>query len=89
MKILDISKLTDETIKSVFRAILFYKSVRKYSESDYQALIHYWRIIRFDTSENVLNKGQIDSWSYFLVKGPLVATVIGQQCVAQHINNVT
>lgn len=89
MKILDISKLADETIERVLRAIPFYKSVRKYSEADYQTLLHYSRIIRFDTSENVLKKGQRDSWSYFLVKGQLVVTVQDQQGVTQHINYVT
>jgi hypothetical protein len=89
MKILDISKLTDETVERVLRAIPFYKSVRKYSEPDYQTLLYYSRIIQFDTGENVLKKGQRDSWSYFLVKGQLVVSVIDQQGVTQHINYVT
>jgi CRP/FNR family cyclic AMP-dependent transcriptional regulator len=84
-----ISKLTDETIERVLRAIPFYKSVRKYSEADYQTWLHYSRIIKFDTSENVLKKGLKDSWSYFLVKRQLVVTVQGQQGVTQHINYVT
>ena len=89
MRILDLSKLADETIERVLRAIPFYKSVKKYNEADYQTLLHYSRIIQFDSGENVLKKGQRDSWSYFLVKGQLVVTVPDQQGVTQHVNYVT
>lgn len=89
MKILDLSKLTDDAIEGVLRAIPFYKSVRKCHEDDYQTLLRYSRIIQFDSGERVLRKGQRDNWSYFLVKGQLAVTVLDPKGNTQHINYVT
>ncbi len=85
----DIMTLPAETIDKILRAIPFYKSVKKQDESQYRELLRYSRIFQFSSGEQVLTRGQMDSWSYFLVKGQLVVSLPDQHGRQLHVNYVT
>ncbi|MFT6390487.1 MAG: hypothetical protein ACJAUP_003889 [Cellvibrionaceae bacterium] len=85
----DIATLPSETIEKILKAIPFYKSVRKQNEGQYQELLQYSRIFQFSSGEKILTRGQMDSWSYFLVKGQLVVSLPDQYGRKLHINYIT
>jgi len=85
----DVATLPSETIEKILRAIPFYKSVKKQNEGQYQELLQYSRIFQFNSGEQILTRGQMDSWSYFLVKGQLVVSLPDQFGRQLHINYIT
>ncbi len=85
----DIATLPSDTIEKLLRAIPFYKAVKKQNEGQYQELLQYSRIFQFGCSEQILTRGQMDSWSYFLVKGQLVVSLPDQYGRQLHVNYVT
>ncbi len=85
----DIAALPSDTIEKLLRAIPFYKAVKKQNEGQYQELLQYSRIFQFGCNEQILTRGQMDSWSYFLVKGQLVVSLPDQFGRQLHVNYVT
>lgn len=85
----DVASLPSETIEKILKAIPFYKAVKKQNEGQYQELLQYSRIFQFGPNEQILTRGQMDSWSYFLVKGQLVVSLPDQHGRQLHLNYVT
>lgn len=85
----DIATLPSETIEKLLQAIPFYKSVKQHSEEEYQELLRYSRIFHFGPGERILSRGQVDNWSYFLLKGQLAVTVTNAHGSQVHLNNIT
>ena len=85
----DIATVPPETIEKLLRATPFYKSVKKHNEDQYQELLQYSKIFYYEPNEQVLVRGQMDSWSYFLIKGQLVVSLPDQYGGALHVNYVT
>jgi hypothetical protein len=89
MKVREISTLPTDTIVKLLNAIPFYKAVKKQSEEQYQELLNFSRIMQYSPGETVLSRGQMDGWSYFLIKGQLVVSLPDQMGRPLHINYVT
>ncbi|MGH1486315.1 MAG: cyclic nucleotide-binding domain-containing protein [Cellvibrionaceae bacterium] len=85
----EITTLPSETIEKLLRAIPFYKAVKKQNEGQYQELLQYSKIFQFGSNEQILTRGQVDSWSYFLVKGQLVVSLPDHLGRPLHVNYVT
>jgi hypothetical protein len=85
----EITTLPSETIEKLLRAIPFYKAVKKQNEGQYQELLQFSKIFQFGPNEQILTRGQVDSWSYFLVKGQLVVSLPDNLGRPLHINYVT
>jgi len=85
----DIATLPSETTEKILKAIPFYKAVKKQNEGQYQELLQYSRIFQFNSNEQILTRGQMDSWSYFLVKGQLVVSLPDQYGRQLHVNYIT
>ena len=85
----DISTVPAETIEKLLRAIPFYKAVKKQNEGQYQELLQYSKIFQYNPGEQILTRGQMDSWSYFLVKGQLVVSLPDQYGRPLHVNYIT
>lgn len=89
MQTRDIATLPSETIEKILRAIPFYKAIKKNDEAQYNELLQYSRIFQYSSGEQILQRGQTDSWSYFLVKGQLVVSLPDLQGRTMHVNYVT
>lgn len=89
MKIRELSTTSPEVLDTILRAIPFYKAVRKESEQQYRVLMNFSRIAQFDSGEAVLTRGDVDTWTYFLVKGQLVVSLPDQDGHTCRVNYVT
>lgn len=78
MKEKPIASVTKETLSQLLSSIPFYKAVRKESESQFDILMNYSRIMQFQSGETILSAGDMDTWTYFLVKGQLVVSIWGE-----------
>lgn len=85
----EIATLPNETLENMLKAIPFYKAVRKYNEGQYRELLQFSRLFLYEPEETVIERGQRDSWSYFLVKGQLVVSLPDQFGRSLHVNYVT
>jgi hypothetical protein len=89
MKVREITTLPTDTITKLLNAIPFYKAVKKQNEEQYKELLNFSRIIQYSSGETILSRGQMDSWSYFLIKGQLIVSLPDQYGRPLHINYVT
>lgn len=85
----EITAFPSETVEKLLRAIPFYKAVKKQNEEQYQELLQFSKIFQFEIGERILTRGQMDSWSYFLVKGQLVVSLPDQLGRPLHVNYIT
>lgn len=89
MNTLDLTTLEPENLNKIVSSIPFYKAVKNQSEDQYQELLRYSRILQCQSGEKILTRGQTDHWSYFLVKGQLVVTVLDEFGRQLHIHYIT
>ena len=85
----DVHTLPSETIEKLLRAIPFYKAVKKENESQYQALLKYSKVFQCSSNEQILARGQMGSWCYFLVKGQLVVSLPDHLGRPLHVNHIS
>lgn len=89
MNTLDVTTLAPENLNKILSSIPFYKAVKNKSEEQYQELLRYSRILQCYSGEQILTRGQMDHWSYFLVKGQLIVTVPDEFGRQHHVNYIT
>lgn len=89
MKIRNISMTPVETLQIILGAIPFYKAVKQESEDQFKMLMSFSRITHFESGEKVLSRGDIDTWSYFLVKGQLVVSAPDRDGLEHRVNYIT
>ena len=74
MKIREVSSTSIDTLTALLSAIPFYKAVKQQDESQFHMLMSFSRIFHYEPEETVLSLGDLDTWSYFVVKGQLVVS---------------
>jgi len=89
MQIREISTTSSQVLEALLRAIPFYKAVRKESEQQYQLLMQFSRIVQFDSGENILSRGDVDMWIYFVVKGQLIVSFTDKEGHVYQVNYIT
>lgn len=89
MIVRNLATITPETTDQLINAIPFYKTIREQNEHQYHLLLGHSRLIHYQSGEAIIERGQKDSWSYFLIKGQLVVTVPADTGSSLHVNYIT
>lgn len=89
MNIREISTTSPDALEALLRSIPFYKAVKQQDEHQFDVLMNFSRIIHYTSGEKVITRGDLDTWSYFIVKGQLVVTVPNQRGQEHHVNYIT
>jgi uncharacterized lipoprotein NlpE involved in copper resistance len=89
MKIREVSTISAEALDTLLSAIPFYKAVKKQDESQFEVLMSFSRIIQYDSGEKVLSRGDLDTWTYFIVKGQLVVSAQDSEGLEHRVNYLT
>lgn len=89
MNTVEIASIPSNTLERLLAPIPFYKAVKKQDEGQYQALLRYSKIVQFGPGEDIISRGQMDSWSYFLLKGQLVVSLPDSHGRPLLINHIT
>ncbi|WP_020207908.1 cyclic nucleotide-binding domain-containing protein [Gilvimarinus chinensis] len=88
MEIKRIEKFDRHVIEQLLFAIPFFKAVRAFDYSQFDALLQYSRLIVFRPGEVVLRRGDGDQSLYFLLKGRL-AVYADEGLKGQVVNYIT
>ncbi len=89
MKTRAVSSISEEALQSLLSAIPFYKAVKTQDPQQFVALMNLSRIIHFESGEKVLSRGDLDSWTYFIVKGQLVVSAPDHDGLEHKVNYLT
>jgi len=89
MKVREISNPPSASVERLLSSIPFYKAVKKQDESQYRELMNFSRIVEYSSGEQVLSRGDLDTWTYFLVKGQLVVSLPSADGKSFHVNYIT
>lgn len=89
MKIREVSAISEEALSALLSAIPFYKAVKKQDESQFDVLMSFSRLIQYDSGEKVLSRGDLDTWTYFIVKGQLVVSAPDNEGLEHRVNYLT
>jgi hypothetical protein len=89
MKIREISTIPTDALEALLSAIPFYKSVKKKDPQQFSILMSFSRIIHYTSGEKVISRGDLDTWSYFIVKGQLVVSVPNGEGQEHQVNYIT
>lgn len=89
MQIHEISNSPVESVDGLLSAIPFYKAVKRQDESQFNELMNFSRVVHYTSGERVLSRGDIDTWTYFLVKGQLVVSLPDREGQPYHVNYIT
>lgn len=89
MKIREVSSTSIDTLTTLLSAIPFYKAVKKQDENQFNILMGFSRIFHYESGEKVLSLGDLDTWSYFVVKGQLVVSIPDSEGQEHCVNYVT
>ncbi len=89
MNIREVSTTSPEALEALLRAIPFYKAVKKQSEQQFDVLMSFSRIIQYDSGEKILSRGDLDTWTYFVVKGQLIVSAQDNQGLEHRVNYIT
>jgi CRP/FNR family cyclic AMP-dependent transcriptional regulator len=89
MKIREVSSTSIDTLTALLSAIPFYKAVKQQDESQFHMLMSFSRIFHYEPEETVLSLGDLDTWSYFVVKGQLVVSAPDSNGIEHCVNYVT
>lgn len=86
MNIREVSSTSVDSLTTLLSAIPFYKAVKKQDEEQFHTLMGFSRIFEYDSGEKVLSRGDVESWSYFIVKGQLVVSAPDQHGIEHCVN---
>jgi hypothetical protein len=89
MNIREISTIPTAALDALLSAIPFYKSVKKQDPQQFSVLMSFSRIIHYTSGEKVISRGDLDTWSYFIVKGQLVVSVPNGEGQEHQVNYIT
>lgn len=89
MIVRNLATITPETTDQLINAIPFYKTIKQQDEHQYNVLLNNSRLAHYQPGEQILTKGQRDSWSYFLVKGQLIVSIVNSKTQPLHVNYIT
>ncbi|MFT7388658.1 MAG: CRP/FNR family cyclic AMP-dependent transcriptional regulator [Candidatus Endobugula sp.] len=89
MKIREISTIPADALETLLSAIPFYKAIKKQDEQQFRILMSFSRIINYASGEKVMSKGDVDTWSYFIVKGQLIVSLPNDEGKERHVNYIT
>jgi CRP/FNR family transcriptional regulator, cyclic AMP receptor protein len=89
MNIREISTVSPEALNTLLSAIPFYKLVNKQDPEQFSILMKFSRIIQYESGEKVISRGDLDSWSYFIVKGQLVVSAPDSRGLEHRVNYLT
>lgn len=89
MEIRPLHHYPKESLDALVTAIPFYRAVREQDHWQYDLLMNHSRVIEFRPGEIILEKGQTDSWLYFLLKGQLVVSVGDSGVAEANVNYIT
>jgi CRP/FNR family transcriptional regulator, cyclic AMP receptor protein len=89
MNIRDISTIPADVLETLLSAIPFYKTVKKQDPQQFSVLMSFSRIIHYASGEKVISRGDLDTWSYFIVKGQLVVSVPNSEGQEHQVNYIT
>ncbi|MFT5420675.1 MAG: CRP/FNR family cyclic AMP-dependent transcriptional regulator [Candidatus Endobugula sp.] len=89
MNIREISTISPEALHTLLSAIPFYKAVKQQDEAQFATLMRFSRIIQYDSGEKVLSRGDLDTWTYFIVKGQLVVLAPDSRGLNHQVNYIT
>ncbi len=89
MQIREISTTSQATLEAILRAIPFYKAVKKQSEEQFSTLMNLSRIMQYESGERVLSRGDLDTWTYFVVKGQLIVSAPDNDGLNHRVNYIT
>lgn len=88
MEIKQVRQFHSDSIEQLLAAIPFYKTVRRQDPWQFDVLLQHSRIVEFTPGEVVLQRGDGDSWLYFLLKGQL-AVYASDECDLDVVNYIT
>lgn len=88
MDIKSIHKIPKETLEHLLAGIPFFKAIKQMDQSQYDLLLSASRLAVYAPGEVVLQKGEADTWLYFLLKGRL-AVYVDQPGTGDLINYIT
>ncbi|MGS2718213.1 cyclic nucleotide-binding domain-containing protein [Eionea flava] len=92
MKIREVSTIPSDALEALLSAIPFYKAIKKQDQQQFTKLMSFSRIIHFTSGEKVISKGDLDTWSYFIVKGQLIVSLPNDNTnegEGHHVNYIT
>lgn len=75
MKTIDAFTIDDRELGRKLAALNFFQEVRKRDEEQFRQLIEQSRLIQIEPGELLLQRGDVDNFIYFLIKGELQACV--------------
>jgi hypothetical protein len=89
MKIREVSTIPADALEALLSAIPFYKTIKKQDLQQFNVLMSFSRIINYTSGEKIISKGDLDTWSYFIVKGQLVVSLPSDSGKGRHVNYIT
>jgi CRP/FNR family cyclic AMP-dependent transcriptional regulator len=89
MKIREISTIPADVLETLLSAIPFYKTVKRQDPKQFAVVMNFSRIIHYTSGEKVISRGDLDTWSYFIVKGQLVVSVPNDDGQEHQVNYIT
>jgi CRP/FNR family cyclic AMP-dependent transcriptional regulator len=88
MDIKSIHKIPREALEHLLAGIPFFKTIKQIDTSQFELLVRASRLAFYAPGEVVLNKGEKDTWLYFLLKGRL-AVYVDQPSTGELVNYIT
>ncbi len=83
-----ITKVAKETLEHLLAGISFFKTIKQQNQEQYDLLLSAARLASYSPGEVLLQKGEADTWLYFLLKGRL-AVYVDQPESGELINYIT
>jgi len=89
MQVREISATSKGTLNAILQSIPFYKAVKKQSEEQFAVLMNLSKIMQYASGERVLSRGDLDTWTYFVVKGQLIVSAPDNDGLNHRVNYIT
>lgn len=83
-----IHKIPKETLEHLLSGIPFFKTIKQQDAGQFELLLQASRLAVYEPGEVVLQKGETDTWLYFLLKGRL-AVYVDEPGKGELVNYVT
>lgn len=88
MDIKSIHKVPREALEHLLAGIPFFKTLKQMDATQFELLVQASRLAFYQPGEEVLKKGEMDSWLYFLLKGRL-AVYVDHPSTGELVNYIT
>ena len=86
MDITPVMNLSRDKVDALLSSVPFYRELMNSGEPwQYDILLQHSRIVNFEPGEIVMNKGDVDTWMYFVLKGNLLVYPSGNPQDAQDL----